>query len=168
MKRIKLEIWFVIICIYILAAGCEINSVDKYELFKSIESTDLSGEHMNSVSLSTQEEVVLISFGEPEKVHEIANPKTKYLVYDDIEFGIENNEVFCYFFTGDKSTAKGISKGDSRDKVMETYGPKYYERTDTDSDIIGYLDKHHGINLEFSFHENNLVGTALIKIVNKK
>jgi hypothetical protein len=66
---------------------------------------------MNSVSLSSHEEAVIKSFGEPENVHEISSPKTKYLVYNDIELGLEIIEVFHYFFTGNHCTSKGITKG---------------------------------------------------------
>jgi hypothetical protein len=127
MKKIKLAVWLVIISILILAAGCGMNSIDKLELYENIESTDLSGETMKSVSLSSTKEAVINNFGEPKKISEIPNPKTTYFVYKDIEFGLKNNEVFRYSFSGDHRTSKGITVGDSPVKVIESYGPNYYE-----------------------------------------
>ncbi|MEG9296869.1 hypothetical protein V6B33_10420 [Mangrovibacillus sp. Mu-81] len=77
---------------------------------------------------------------------------------------MKNNEVFRYFFSEDHRTSKGITVGDSPVKVIESYGPNYYERTETGTEIIGYLDKKNGISIEFSCHENNLAGAILMKI----
>jgi hypothetical protein len=70
MKKIKLAVWLVIISILILAAGCGMNSIDKLELYENIESTDLSGETMKSISLSSTKEAVINNFGEPKKISE--------------------------------------------------------------------------------------------------
>jgi hypothetical protein len=118
---------------------------------------------MNSVSLSSHEEAVIKSFGVPENVHEISSPKTKYLVYKDMKSVWKLMRFSVISSQGTIVPPKESLKGDSRVKVMKTYGPNYYERTDTSSDIIGYLDKQQGINIEFSFHRNNLVGIILMK-----
>jgi hypothetical protein len=163
-EKIKLTVWLLIVSILILAAGCGMNSKDKLKLYENIESTDLSGETMKTVSLSSTKEALINNFGEPKKIYEIPNPKTAYFVYKDIEFGLKNNEVFRYYFSGNHLTSKGITEGDSRVKVIESYGPNYYERTETGTDIIGYLDKKNRTSIEFSFLENNLAGTILMKI----
>ncbi|XXM71141.1 hypothetical protein ACQ0QQ_15695 [Lysinibacillus sphaericus] len=96
-------------------------------------------------------------------MNEIPDTHTKYLVYDDVEFGVKDKKVFCYFFRGDCRTAKGIHAGDDAKEVIDSYGPHYYERTDTGTDIIGYFDKQHNINMEFSFIDKKLIGTIIQK-----
>ncbi|MGR3764224.1 hypothetical protein [Rossellomorea sp. NS-SX7] len=161
MKKI---VWIIMFGMFILAAGFEMNVNDQEKLYENIKSTDLSKENINSVSLSSKEEIVFMHFGETKKIHEIPSPKTEYFIYNDIEFGLKNNNVFRYFFTGNHRTSKGIGMGDSSNQVIETYGADYYVRTDTGADIIGYIDKQHGINIEFSFHEYKLTGVILKKI----
>jgi hypothetical protein len=164
LKKFHLAIGFVIISAFILMTGYELSSNDKYDFYANVESTDLSEETVDSISLSSEKEVVLKRFGHPEKTHEISKPKTTYLIYKDIEFGLKNNKVFRYFFIENHSTFRGITAGDPSEKVIKTYGPNYYERTDTGADIIGYFDKQHNINIEFSFYENKVIGTIIEKI----
>lgn len=163
-RDMKKVVWFIMLGIFILAAGFEMNVNDQEKLYENLKSTDLSGENINSVSLSSKEETVFEHFGEPKKIHEISSPKTEYIIYNDIEFGLKNNKVFRYFFTGNHRTSKGIGMGDSSNQVIETYGEDYYVRTDTGADIIGYIDKQHGVSIEFSFHEYELTGVILKKI----
>jgi hypothetical protein len=164
LKKFHMAIGFVILCVFILMTGYELSANDKYDFYANVESIYLAGETVNSISLSSKKEDVLKRFGHPEKTHEISRPKTTYLVYKDIEFGLKNNEVFRYFFSENYSTFRGITAGDPSEKVIETYGPNYYERTDTGAEIIGYFDKQHNINLEFSFYENKVTGTIIEKI----
>lgn len=164
MKKFQMAVGFVIISAFILMTGYELSPNEKYDFYEKVESTDLSGETVDSISLSSKKEDVLKRFGHPEETHEISKPKTTYLVYKDIEFGFKNKEVFRYFFTENHSTFRGITAGESSEKVIETYGPNYYERTDTGADIIGYFDKQHNINIEFSFYENKVIGTIIEKI----
>jgi hypothetical protein len=164
LKKFHKAIGFVMISAFILMTGYELSVNDKFDFYEHVESTNLSGETVNSISLSAKKEVVLKRFGHPEKTHEISKPKSTYLVYKDIEFGLKNNEVFRYFFKEHHSTSRGITAGDPSEKVIETYGPNYYERTDTGADIIGYFDKQLNINIEFSFYENKLTGTIIEKI----
>ncbi|WP_175989190.1 DUF4309 domain-containing protein [Bacillus sp. Marseille-Q1617] len=164
MKKFHMAVGFVIISAFILMTGYELGANDKYDFYSNVESTDLSGEMVNSISLSSKKEDVLKRFGLPEKTHQISKPKTTFLVYKDIQFGLKNNEVFRYFFSDNHSTSERITAGDPSEKVIETYGSNYYERTDTGAEIIGYFDKQHHINIEFSFYENKVIGTIIEKI----
>ncbi|MGR9522437.1 hypothetical protein ACSS31_01230 [Priestia megaterium] len=61
---------------------------------------------------------------------------------------------------------KGIHTGDSKKDVIRAYGENYYERKDTGATIIGYFDKTHKLNIEFSLDDNSKVGGILVQKIN--
>jgi hypothetical protein len=162
-KRIRLMIGLVLIGSLLLLSGYGQDLNDRNRFYETIEPTDLSLENVKGVSLGSAEELVLTKFKSPSEVNEIPNTLTKYFVYKDVEFGIKGKIVYRYFLRGLYRTEKGISAGDGVDKVIDAYGSHYYERTDTGTDIIGYFDKKHSINMEFSFVDDKLIGTIIQK-----
>lgn len=46
-------------------------------------------------------------------------------------------------------TALGIGLGDSKQSVLDLYGPKYYRSNEQTADILGYIDHERRITLEF-------------------
>jgi hypothetical protein len=162
-KKSQLIIGMVVIVSLILLTGYGQDLNDRESFYKTIEHTDLSLENVKGVSLDTEEETVLSYLKAPYEVNEIPETQTKYLVYEDVEFGIKDKKVFRYVFRGDYNTAKGIRAGDEVEKVIDAYGPHYYERTDTGTAVIGYFDKMHNINMEFSFVDKKLIGTIIQK-----
>jgi hypothetical protein len=162
-KKGQLTIGMVLIVLLILLTGYGQDLFNRERFYETIEHTDLSLENVKRVSLDTAEETVITKLKAPYEVNEIPETHTKYLVYDDVEIGIKDKKVFRYFFRGDYRTTKGIRAGDEAEKIIDAYGPHYYERMDTGTDIIGYFDKQHNINIEFSFVDKKLIGTIIQK-----
>ncbi|MGB3569862.1 MAG: hypothetical protein WBA30_22265 [Priestia megaterium] len=63
-------------------------------------------------------------------------------------------------------TEKGIHTSDSKKDVIRVYGENYYEREDTGATIIGYFDKNHKLNIEFSLDDKDKVGGILVQKMN--
>lgn len=163
-KKIRVGLLFLSTFLLLLTIGCDPSSKDKMEFYDSTKSTGLSNENVESISLNSKEMEVTDVFGEPKEIREIKNPPSKYLAYDEIEFGIIDEKVTIYFFNDNYSSSRGTKTGDSKEKVIETYGEDYYERTDTGLEIIGYFDKEEMINIEFSFLDNKVNGIMVEKV----
>ncbi|WP_367041387.1 hypothetical protein [Priestia megaterium] len=85
----------------------------------------------------------------------------------DVEFKIVDNKVSRYDLISSKySTEKGIHTGDSKKDVIRAYGENYYEREDTGATIVGYFDKNHKLNIEFSLDDKDKVGGILVQKMN--
>lgn len=141
----------------IFLVGCDPFAKSKTEFYNSTESSNLSEENVNSITLNSTENDVIGIFGSPAEVSDVTNPTSKYLTYDGIEFGIIENKVNRYYFNNIFQTAKGITTGDTKDNVIQAYGENFYERAESGLDIIGYFDKENMINLEIGFKENKIV-----------
>lgn len=148
----------------LLLIGCDTSPKNKIEFYGSTKSIDLSDENVKSISLNSTVTDVKNVFGEPDDVTEISSPKSKYILYGGIEFGVIDDEVIRYYFNGNYQTIKEISVGDSKDKVSKAYGKNYYDRVEGGLDMMGYFDKENMINIEFGFNENKVVGVIIEKI----
>lgn len=143
--------------------GCDPSSKNKMEFYESTDSVDLSKENVNTITLDSKENDVINTFGKPNEVKEIKNPLSKYFTYDGMEFGIIEGRVFRYYFTENYQTSKGITIGDSKEKVIKGYGEKYYERVESGINTVGYFDKENMINIEFGFDDNKVIGAVIEK-----
>ncbi|WP_312857265.1 hypothetical protein [Neobacillus endophyticus] len=145
--------------------GCDPSSNDKMELYNSTKSIDLSDENIKSIFINSTQDKITDVFGKPNFIEWIKQPKSSYYIFGendknyDVDFRLFNGKVTRYFISSDKyATNKGISKGDSKDEVIKAYGKNYYERIDTGSNIIGYLDKVKKISIEFGLNNNKVNG----------
>jgi hypothetical protein len=59
-------------------------------------------------------------------------------------------------YAGDVPTAKGVKTGDTKEKVIQSYGKEHYERFEQGSNIIGYVDKKLNRTLEFWFSQGKV------------
>lgn len=144
--------------------GCDPFDKSKTEFYNSTESSNLSEENVNSITLNSTENDVIGTFGKPAEVSDVTNPTSKYLTYDGIEFGIIEDKVNRYYFNNNYQTAKGITVGDTKENVIQAYGENFYERVESGLDTIGYFDKENMINLEIGFKENKIVLVIIEKI----
>ncbi|MDW0118564.1 hypothetical protein QTL97_16680 [Sporosarcina thermotolerans] len=148
----------------LLLMGCDPFAKSKTEFYDSTKSTNLSEESVNSVALNSTANDVTGAFGKPIEVNIVANPKSKYLVYEGIEFGIIEDKVISYYFNNNYQTTLGIKTGDTKENVIQAYGENFYERVESGLDTIGYFDKENMINLEIGFKENKIVLLMIKKI----
>ncbi|WP_064094041.1 hypothetical protein [Rossellomorea aquimaris] len=155
-----------VLCAILLTflTSCDISSKDKMEFYDGTKSTDLSKENILTVPLLSNEHDIKDTFGEPEHMTSITNPKSKYLQYEEVEFGLKDGKTFRYYFKGGYQTEKGINIGKTKEEVIEAYGKSYYERNETGSRVIGYFDKRNKINMEFTIDEDEVVGVIVEKI----
>lgn len=144
-------------------SGC--GTKNKMDFYKETESTDLSNEAIETVSIGSNEKEVLSEFGEPDFLEEEKESKSTHLIYGkDLEFKIVEGIVERYLIINKKyQTEKRINTGSSKEDVIDAYGDNYYERTDTGADVIGYFDKNNKINIEFSL-DSNVVGILVSDI----
>jgi hypothetical protein len=105
--------------------GCESFGKSKMEFYNSTESSNLSEENVNSITLNPTENDVIGTFGKPAEVSDVTNPTSKYLIYDGIEFGIIEDKVNRYYFNNNYQTAKGITVGDTKENVPHNYPMRY-------------------------------------------
>lgn len=145
--------------------GCDPFSKSKTEFYNNTESINLSGENVNSITLNSTENDVIGAFGKPIEVRNVTNPKSKYVSYRGIEFGIIENKVIRYYFNNNNyKTAKEITVGDTKENVIQAYGENFYERSESGLDTIGYFDKENMMNLEIGFKENKTVIVIIEKV----
>lgn len=83
--------------IFLFLAGCDPFEKDALDFYERVESTHLSMENVHSFFLNSHLRDVIDTFGEPLKVEMIENPKSKYIKYDRIEFGLADDKVFRLF-----------------------------------------------------------------------
>lgn len=151
----------------IVLSGC--GTTNKMDFYENTDSTSLS-EEVNTISLNSTEDKIKEILGEPDFVEEVEKSKSTYLIYgkdrdnSDIEFQIVNGQVASYFFSSNTyKTSKKITKGSSKEDVIQEYGENYYERDDSGAKIMGYFDKNQKVNMEFSFNET-IEGIIISKI----
>ncbi|WP_407406235.1 hypothetical protein, partial [Peribacillus sp.] len=134
----------------IVLCGC--GTTNKMDFYENTDSTSLS-EEVNTISLNSTEDKIKEVLGEPDFVEEVEKSKSTYLIYgkdrdnSDIEFQIVNGQVASYFFSNNTyKTSKKITKGSSKEDVIQEYGENYYERDDSGAKIMGYFDKNQKVN----------------------
>ncbi|RFU66131.1 hypothetical protein [Bacillus sp. V59.32b] len=157
---------FLYILLFVLiVGGCDPFSKDNSESHQSPACTDLSNEHIQSISLKSTKDDVTNVLGEPDFVEEIENPKSTYFIYGkdesdyDVDFLLEEGKVQRIYLSSNKyKTAKGVAVGSHKSEVIDAYGDNYYERTEKGAPIIGYFDKVNHINMEFGFSEDRVTG----------
>ena len=144
--------------------GCDPLSKSKMEFYNNTESINLSEENVSSIKINSTTNDVTGILGKPDKVNIVANPTSKYLIYEGIEFGMIDDKVFRYHFNNNYQTSKGITVSDTKEDVIQAYGEDFYERVESGLDIIGYFDKVNMINLELGFQENKTVLITIEKV----
>ncbi|QFT90782.1 hypothetical protein FIU87_19230 [Bacillus sp. THAF10] len=137
--------------------GCDPFEKEAMDFYQTTKSTNLTREHVQSISIHSNENEIMTVFGKPDTTEEIQDPKSTYLIYDDIEFGLKESKVFRYHFQRNHETSKGIAIGDKKDKVIREYGQHYYERVEGGNETVGYFDKDNRLQIEFGFQEDRVV-----------
>ncbi|WP_209368727.1 hypothetical protein [Priestia megaterium] len=172
--RIKNYFLIIFPFVLLLLASCDPSSPPKEKYYSSTKSTNLQLENVKSVSIGSSKYDVAIGLKKKPKFIEVTEkpPYTTYIYGEstekyDVEFKIVDNKVSRYDFISSKyGTEKGIHTGDSKKDVIRAYGENYYEREDTGATIIGYFDKTHKLNIEFSLDDNSKVGGILFQKIN--
>lgn len=129
------------------------------------ESIDLSNENIGGLYLSDKinSKKITSKYGELS----VPNPDIYEYDYYDLTKNIkvatkkDDYEIvrFCVYNENLKSeitTEKGVRLGDSKEKVINSYGENYYTRLEQGTDIIGYVDKEKNYSIEFwlGYEEN--------------
>ncbi|PVE75002.1 hypothetical protein [Priestia megaterium] len=172
--RIKSYFLFIFPLILLLLASCNPSSTPKEKYYSSTKTTNLELENVKSASVGSSKYDVASCLRKKPKFIEVTEqpPYTTYIYGKstekyDVEFEIVDNKVSRYDLISSKySTEKGIHTGDSKKDVIRAYGENYYEREDTGATIIGYFDKNHKLNIEFSLDDKDKVGGILVQKTN--
>ncbi|MDE8674852.1 hypothetical protein C1N83_19800 [Priestia aryabhattai] len=171
--RIKNYFLFIFPLILLLVASCDPSFTPKEKYYSSTKSTNLELENVKSVSIGSSKYDVASFLKKPKFIEVTEKPPYTTYIYGestekyDVEFKIVDNKVSRYDFISSKyGTEKGIHTGDSKKDVIMAYGENYYEREDTGATIIGYFDKTHKLNIEFSLDDKDKVGGILVQKIN--
>lgn len=171
--RIKNYFLFIFPLILLLVASCDPSFTPKEKYYSSTKSTNLELENVKSVSIGSSKYDVASFLKKPKFIEVTEKPPYTTYIYGestekyDVEFKIVDNKVSRYDFISSKyGTEKGIHTGDSKKDVIMAYGENYYEREDTGATIIGYFDKTHKLNIEFSLDDKDKVGGVLVQKLN--
>jgi len=172
--RIKSYFLFVFPLILLLLPSCDPSSTPKEKYYSSTKTTNLELENVKSVSIgSSKYDVASCLKKKPKSIEVTEQPLYTTFIYGkstekyDVEFKIVDNKVSRYDLLSNKyATEKGIHTGDSKQSVVRAYGKNYYEREDTGATIIGYFDKTHKLNIEFSLDDKDKVGGVLVQRIN--
>ncbi|AEN90469.1 MULTISPECIES: hypothetical protein [Priestia] len=172
--RINNYFLFIFPFVLLLLASCDPSSTPKEKYYSSTKSINLQLENVKSVSIGSAKYDVASFLKKKPKFIEVTEkpPYTTYIYGEstekyDVEFKIVANKVSRYDFISNKyGTEKGIHTGDSKKDVIMAYGENYYEREDTGATIIGYFDKTHKLNIEFSLDDKDKVGGILVQKIN--
>ncbi|WP_461672961.1 hypothetical protein [Priestia megaterium] len=172
--RINNYFLFIFPFVLLLLSSCDPSSTPKEKYYSSTKSINLQLENVKSVSIGSAKYDVASFLKKKPKFIEVTEkpPYTTYIYGEstekyDVEFKIVDNKVSRYDFISSKyGTEKGIHTGDSKKDVIMAYGENYYEREDTGATIIGYFDKTHKLNIEFSLDDKDKVGGILVQKIN--
>ncbi|MED3981413.1 hypothetical protein [Priestia megaterium] len=172
--RIKSYFLFIFLLILLLLASCDPSSTPKEKYYSSTKATNLELENVQSVSIGSSKYDVASCLRKKPKFIEVTEqpPYTTYIYGKstetyDVEFKVVDNKVSSYDLLSSKyGTEKGIHTRDSKKDVIRVYGENYYEREDTGATIIGYFDKNHKLNIEFSLDDKDKVGGILVQKIN--
>lgn len=172
--RINNYFLFIFPFVLLLLASCDPSSTPKEKYYSSTKSINLQLENVKSVSIGSAKYDVASFLKKKPKFIEVTEkpPYTTYIYGEstekyDVEFKIVDNKVSRYDFISSKyGTEKSIHTGDSKKDVIMAYGENYYEREDTGATIIGYFDKTHKLNIEFSLDDKDKVGGILVQKIN--
>jgi|SRR5690625_654667 len=134
--------------------------------YRFVSSTDLSGEQIGELAIhdSMTEEIFTI-FGEYEEKDNV-NYDELY-VFKDIEIGTSVRDQIIYItaLTPELTTTKGIKIGDSTDLITETYGKKFFRRSDMGlGESINYVDRDEKLHLQFWLQDDKIVQISLHSI----
>ncbi|SEA26622.1 hypothetical protein SAMN05421743_103353 [Thalassobacillus cyri] len=152
-----------LLTIGLLLTGC--TSKDKMDFYDQTYSIDLSAEEIQEVSLGASEQKLVAVFGTPAKVEEVDTPPSRYYVYNNLEFKVEDGSIIGYILSHERhATARNVTIGATKERVIELYEKNYHERTKTGAAIIGYFDKQLAKNIEFTFNEEVLIGIMVSAI----
>ncbi|MFS0903741.1 hypothetical protein AB3N02_11830 [Priestia aryabhattai] len=171
--RVK-NYFFIFPLVLLVLASCDPSSTPKEKYYSSTKSTNLESENVKSVSIgSSKYDVASRLKRKPKFIEVVEKPPYTIYIYGestekyDVEFQIVDNKVSRYDLLSSKyGTEKGIHTGDSKQDVIGAYGENYYEREDTGATIIGYFDKAHKLNIEFSLDEKGKVEGILVQKIN--
>lgn len=173
MSRKKL--WLIILLVFVIALG-----VMGYKLlgpfmegrsyyYSHTNFTDLSNESIGKMRLhdNIDKEVFRKEYGEP--IRKIDNVYYDYYYWKNgvetasIMEGKEKGKIVRLIIgeNMDLKTEKGIGIGSTKQDVISSYGPNYYERTEQGATIIGYADHNLHITIEFWLGEGKI---ALIRL----
>ncbi|MED3881880.1 hypothetical protein [Priestia megaterium] len=172
--RIKSYFLFIFPLILLLLASCDPSSTPKEKYYSSTKATNLELENVQSVSIGSSKYDVASCLRKKPKFIEVTEqpPYTTYIYGKstetyDVEFKVVDNKVSSYDLLSSKyGTEKGIHTRDSKKDVIRVCGENYYEREDTGATIIGYFDKNHKLNIEFSLDDKDKVGGILVQKIN--
>lgn len=158
MKIKYLILLVVLMVVLVIGKSCDINFSRSYH-HRFTKTTDLSMENVNGIHLGDRidDKDVEEEYG---KISDLSRDNIMhdyYFLSKMIEVVTEKNDKeIIRFVVNDKDieTSKGIKIGDSREKVIDTYGENYYYRLEQGTDIIGYVDKDMKISIEFWLDHN--------------
>lgn len=163
-KRKRIIISFLVSMTVLTGCG----SKDKMDFYEDTLSTSLS-EEVGDVALHSKKKQIIENLGTPDFVEKEKTSKSTYYKYGDtesdtdLEIQIVKGQVNRYSFSSDAyQTAKGITKGVSKNEVIREYGDRYYEREDSGSTIIGYFDKTKKVNIEFTLNDKERVKGIMV------
>ncbi|MFD1019734.1 hypothetical protein [Thalassobacillus hwangdonensis] len=144
-------------CVVLMVlAGCDAFAKEKMDYYDETDSTELTGITVDGIGVSSSKSEMINTFGEPDQVDEVGEPPAEYFIYDQVEFGIKNQQVFRFIILESHALNNGIAPGDKMDKVIEILGENYYIREDTGSEILGYFDKENKVSLEFALKDERV------------
>lgn len=133
---------------------------------KSIQSTDLSGENINGITIlqSIHSEELIKKNITPVKRLENLLDSNYYELSNGLIIAINKDDliekIIVTSSTSNKTfkTARSISLGDSLEKVIKTYGGNYYKQESelTSEPITGYMDIDEKIKIEFWSYEGKV------------
>ena len=156
--------------LWLLVACSATNTVE----MDGVASVNLTNLAVNNISIRANEEDILKVFGEPDHIEQIENPKSFIYIYGrnkdeyDLDVRTVNGKVSRFFIASNMYELNNdITVGDSLENVMKSFGEDYYRRTDTGSQIVGYIDKENGINIEFGIVDNKIKGIIVKKIAKR-
>ncbi|WP_373598650.1 hypothetical protein [Paraclostridium bifermentans] len=128
-------------------------------------STDLSNENVDGLYLGDRfnSEKVISKYGEMHIKSSDVDDYDYYCLSKNIEVATKKDDYnivrFCVNNETLKTkmkTEKGVSFGDSKEKVIKLYGENYYNRIEQGLDIIGYVDKEQDCSIEFWLSEEGV------------
>ena len=157
----KKKLLFVLGLLFMFVAFFHLNFLRPYHHFLC-QSTDLSKENINGIYLgdSINDDNVKSKYGHINKLSQNNVKYNYYYLNKKVEVATEKyDDKIIRFVVNDKKihTNKSIKIGDSKDRIIKSYGKNYYKRIEQGTDIMGYVDRKNKTSLEFWMYDDNII-----------
>jgi hypothetical protein len=158
----------IVILLCLLLAACSASEPSAPQDFMDeVASTNLSAEEVGGIVLGDSKQALKVKRDQPSGRFDVLmkgadqyDAPIQSWEYEDVSYTVSQDRIMSYSLkTAD--TAKGIQLGNSIESVKDKYGDGFYNRENSDLEVIGYMDKEKEWVSEFIIDQEKVAGIMM-------